>query len=123
LVHDSMRPPDSDAFASVPPEKRQKAEAIRLGLIARWKARGKRLNQATLALSHAIAADLVLHSRDSAWGRWMRGRKAGKASLASPKHFPTEELQKRRETYQRWQRQRRERELEHKPLPSCQAAI
>src|SRR5712692_4848512 len=52
---------------------------IRDALLAKWKRQRKPLLQWRIALAYTTAASMVLHPKDSAWGRRMLAKRGGKA--------------------------------------------
>lgn len=91
------RGPDRGAFESVPEPLRPEARSRYSRLIAKWRGEGRPLTLWRLALAAAIAANLALHPRgSSAWGRRMLAARGGKASAASPRHYPIEKAREAR---------------------------
>jgi hypothetical protein len=86
-------------------------------IIAKWKAEGRRLTQPVIAIACAIAAQLILHPRDGAWGRKMLAKRGGLASVQSPRHFPIQQARAIRERNARIRRTRREEQAALKRTP------
>ena len=110
---------NGEEFANLPEELRWPARMKLNEIIAKWKADGRRLTQPVIAIAYAIAAQLVLHPRDGAWGRRMLARRGGLASAQSPRHFPIEKARAVRERNARARRE--EQEALKRTLPNAAA--